>query len=297
MIEGVELTHPDRVYYPDEGITKRELAEYYVACAERMLPHVAGRPLSLVRCPDGIEGEHFFQKHLGPYAPKALRAIKIKEKTAVRGYGVVDDAAGLVAITQIGGLEIHVWDSREDRVEKPDQLVFDFDPAPDVKWPRVIASADELRDFLRELGLESFVKTSGGKGLYLVVPIARRLEWPEIYAFCRHVALAVERAAPDRYVATMSKKARTGKIFIDYQRNQRGATAVAAYSTRAKPVAPISMPISWRELPGLKSATQFKLRDVIKRLTAERADPWAGFFDVRQSISAKAIRALSINEK
>jgi bifunctional non-homologous end joining protein LigD len=292
MIEGVELTHPDRVYYPAEGITKRELAEYYVACADRMLPHVAGRPLSLVRCPNGIEGERFFQKHLGPYAPKALRPIKIKEKVVVREYGVVDDAAGLVAIAQIGGLEIHVWDSREDRIENPDQLVFDLDPAPDVEWPRVIAAAEELREFLKELRLESFVKTSGGKGLHLVVPIDRRLEWPEVYDFCQRVAFAAERAAPDRYVATMSKKARAGKIFIDYQRNQRGATAVAAFSTRAKPGAPISMPISWRELRRAKNATQFKLREMMKRLTAERADPWDGFFDVRQSITAKAIKML-----
>jgi bifunctional non-homologous end joining protein LigD len=257
-----------------------------------MLPHVDGRPLSLVRCPDGIEGERFFQKHLGPYAPKALRAVPIKEKNGVREYGIVDDVAGLVAITQIGGLEIHVWGSREDRVERPDQLVFDLDPAPDVAWPRVIEAAKELKEFLRELGLECFVKTSGGKGLHLVAPIVRRLEWPAVYDFCRRVALAAERAVPDRYVATMSKKLRTGKIFIDYQRNQRGATAVAAYSTRAKPGAPISLPISWRELSRVSSATQFKLRNVMKRLAADRPDPWADFFELQQSISAKAIQML-----
>jgi bifunctional non-homologous end joining protein LigD len=156
----------------------------------------------------------------------------------------------------------------------------------------VIAAAVVLREFLNELGLESFVKTSGGMGLHLVVPIARRLEWPKIYDFCQRVALAAERAAPDRYISTMSKKARTGKIFIDYQRNQRGATAVAAYSTRAKPGAPISMPIAWRDLRRVKRAMQFKLRDVVKRLAAERAGPWAGFFEVRQSISAKAIKML-----
>ena len=292
VIEGVELTHPDRVFYPDERITKRELAEYYVACADRMLPHVVGRPLSIVRCPDGIGGQRFFQKHLGPYAPKAVRRVRIREKSGEGEYGVVEDVAGLVALAQIAALEIHVWGSRADSVERPDCLVFDLDPAPDIEWPRVIAAARELRGFLSELKLESFVKTTGGKGLHLVVPIVRRQEWDSVYDFCHRVALAVERAAPQRYIATMSKKARVGKIFIDYQRNQRGATAVAVFSTRAKPGAPISLPVSWRELPRVGSADAFPLRDVLKRLAAERHDPWAGFGELRQSISAKAIRLL-----
>jgi bifunctional non-homologous end joining protein LigD len=292
LIEGVELTHPDRVFYPDEGITKRELAEYYVACAERMLPHVAGRPLSIVRCPDGIGGQRFFQKHLGPYAPKAVRRVQIREKSGEGEYGVVEDTAGLVALAQIAALEIHVWGSRVDSVERPDRLVFDLDPAPDVEWPRVIAAAQELRDFLRELKLESFVKTTGGKGLHLVVPIIRRQEWGPVYDFCRRIAVAVERAAPQRYIATMSKKARTGKIFIDYQRNQRGATALAAFSTRAKPGAPISLPISWSELSRITNGDQFQLRGVLKRLAAERRDPWPGFAEMRQSISAQAMRLL-----
>jgi bifunctional non-homologous end joining protein LigD len=293
VIEGIELTHPDRVFYPDERITKRELAEYYVACADRMLPHVAGRPLSIVRCPNGINSQRFFQKHLGPYAPKAVQSVRIQEKSGEGAYGVVEDVGGLVALAQIAALEIHVWGSKVDSVEQPDRLVFDLDPAPDVEWPRVIESARELREFLGELKLESFVKTTGGKGLHLVVPIVRRQEWDSIYDFCRRVALAVERAAPQRYVASMSKKARVGKIFIDYQRNQRGATAVAAFSTRAKPGAPISLPVSWRELPRVRSADQFRLRDVLKRLAAEHHDPWAGFSEVRQSISATAIRLLS----
>jgi len=221
-----------------------------------------------------------------------VRRARIQEKRGEGEYGVVDDMAGLVALAQIAGLEIHVWGSRADSVERPDCLVFDLDPAPDVEWSRVIEAARELREFLSELKLECFVKTTGGKGLHLVVPIVRRQEWDSVYDFCRRVAVAVERAAPDRYIATMSKKARVGKIFIDYQRNQRGATAVAAFSTRAKPGAPISLPVSWRELPRVASADQFRLRDVLKRLAAERHDPWAGFSDVRQSISAKAIRLL-----
>jgi bifunctional non-homologous end joining protein LigD len=298
VIEGVRLTHPDKLLYPDAGITKRELAEYYVAIAERMLPHVAGRPLTIVRCPDGVEKQHFLQKHFAQAAPPVLRRVKIRDKKGDAEYCLVEDVSGLVALAQIAAVEIHVWGARVDgsnvkSLERPDRLVFDLDPAPDVKWPRVIAAAIEIRDFLRELKLASFVKTSGGKGLHLVVPIERRQPWDAVKAFCRAVAVAVERAAPDRYVSTMSKKARTGKIYIDYGRNDRGATAVAPFSTRAKPGAPVSLPISWRELPRTTAADQFHLREVLKRLSAQRSDPWAGFADVRQSISADAVKALS----
>jgi bifunctional non-homologous end joining protein LigD len=298
VFESVRLTHPDKLLYPDAGITKRDFAEYYVATAERMLPHVAGRPLTIVRCPDGVEKQHFLQKHLGTAAPPALRRVKIRDKQEQAEYCVVDDVSGLVALAQIAALEIHVWGARVDgsnvkSLERPDRLVFDLDPAPDVKWPRVIAAAIEIRDFLQELKLESFVKTSGGKGLHLVVPIERRQSWDAVKAFCRSVAVAVERAAPDRYVSTMSKKARTGKIYIDYGRNDRGATAVAPFSTRAKPGAPVSLPISWRELPRTTAADQFHLREVLKRLSSQRSDPWAGFADVQQSISADAVKALS----
>ncbi len=297
-IEGIKLTHPDKLLYPDEGITKRELAEYYLACADRMLPHVDGRPLTIVRCPNGVDGQHFLQKHLGPAAPAALRRVRIREKGGDAEYYCVENVAGFVALAQIAALEIHVWGSRLDgsnfdSLERPDRLVFDLDPAPDVEWRRVIAAAQEIREFLRELKLESFVKTSGGKGLHLVVPIVRRQPWDVVKSFCRSVAVAVERAAPDQYVSTMSKKARTGKIFIDYGRNDRGATAVAPFSTRAKPGAPVALPISWRELPRTTAADQFHLRDVLKLLSAKRSDPWAGFADVRQSISADAMKALS----
>ncbi|HEV2972993.1 MAG TPA: DNA ligase D [Pirellulales bacterium] len=292
VVAGVHVTHPDKLLYPDDGITKRELAEYYLACAERILPHVVGRPLTIVRCPNGVDGTRFLQKHPGAGAPKALRRVRLREKEGMAEYCVVEDVGGLVALAQIAALEIHVWGSRIDAIEKPDRLVFDLDPAPDVAWPAVVAAAQELREFLNELKLESFVKTSGGKGLHLVVPIARRQPWPFVDRFSRLVALAVERAAPTRYLATMSKKARTGRIYIDYLRNQRGATAVAAYSTRAKSGAAISLPLSWRELPRTKSSTQFHLRDVLKRLATDRADPWPGFADLRQSIRSDAVRTL-----
>ncbi len=297
-IEGVRLTHPDKLLYPDVGIAKRELAEYYVACAERMLPHVAGRPLTIVRCPNGVEGHHFLQKHPGTAAPPALRRVKIRDKHEQAEYCYIEDVGGLVALAQIAALEIHVWGATLDgsnvkTLENPDRIVFDLDPAPDVEWPRVIAAAIEIRDFLRELKLESFVKTSGGKGLHLVVPIERRQSWDVVKNFSRSVAVAIERAAPDRYISTMSKKARTGKIYIDYGRNDRGATAVAAFSTRAKVGAPVSLPISWRELPRTTHADQFHLREVLKRLARERRDPWEGFADVRQSISAAAVKMLS----
>jgi bifunctional non-homologous end joining protein LigD len=292
-VGGVRMTHPDKILYPDEGITKRELAEYYLAVTEYMLPYVTGRPLAIVRCPDGISGERFFQKHPGPVAPAELRRVKIREKQGVATYMVIDDVKGLPALAQISALEIHVWGSQVEAVEKPDLMVLDLDPAPDVLWQNTIAAAIELGEFLRELGLESFVKTSGGKGLHLCVPLRRTHAWPMVSEFSEQIARAVERAAPDRYVANMSKKKRGGKIFVDYLRNQRGATSVAPYSTRARPGAPLSIPVSWRELRRIKSADQFLLRSIVTRLRSlRRRDPWAGFQDVDQQITKDMMRKL-----
>jgi len=258
-LAGVRLTHPDKILYPDCDITKRDLAQYYLDISKSILPHVVNRPLAIVRCPDGVEGERFFQKHPGPAAPKELRRIEVPENDGKATYLVIDDVSGLIALAQIGDLEIHVWGARTDALERPDRLVFDLDPAPELAWRQVIAAALELRDFLQELGLKSFVKTSGGKGLHLVAPIQRKHDWQCTADFCRLVAQAAERLAPERFVATMSKRARTGKVFIDWLRNQRGATAVAAFSTRASAGAPVSLPLTWDELPRTKSAAQFTL--------------------------------------
>jgi bifunctional non-homologous end joining protein LigD len=293
-IAGVVLTHPDRVLYGEQGLTKRDLAAYYVTVADAMLPHLAGRPLSLVRCPDGHGKACFYQKHPGNSAPKALRRIDIREGSGTNEYVVVDDPPGLVALVQMGVLEIHPWGSRETHLEKPDRIIFDFDPAPDVDWPRVVAAAAEMRERLQQLGLESFLKTTGGKGLHVVAPIAPRDEWPGVKAFTKAVAAAMERDTPGAYTTVMSKKERRGRIFIDYLRNDRGSTAIAPYSSRARAGAPVAMPIPWTALKPSLQPSEFTVLTVPKRLKAQRADPWAEIGKLRQGLTAKARAAVGL---
>lgn len=291
-IAGVRMTHPDKVLYPELGLTKRLLAEYYVEHADWILPQLVDRPLSIVRCPEGVEGHRFFQKHPPDSTPDWLRRVSIREKRGQETYMVVDDVQGLVSLVQIGALEIHLWGSRTDKLEQPDRLIFDLDPAPDVPWRRVTQSAVDIRDFLADLGLLSFVKTSGGKGLHVTVAIERRHEWPQVEEFCQLVARAVERADPARFISNMSKAKRTGKIFVDYLRNQRGQTAVAPYSTRARSGAPVAVPIGWDELKTLGSADQFDVPKTAARLAKLRKDPWADLGQARQTITAKMLRTL-----
>ncbi len=289
---GVHLTHPDKVLYPDQGITKRDLAAYYTQVADWMLPHVVDRPLAIVRCPAGSGKACFFQKHPGEGASEQLRQVNIAKSGPPEFNMAIADLGGLISLVQIGVLEIHVWGSRADHLEKPDRLIFDLDPDPSVKWPQVIAAARDVRRALEDLGLTSFLKTTGGKGLHLVVPVQPRVEWDQAKAFCRAVADRVVRAAPDRFIATMSKAARKGKIFIDYLRNGRGATAVAPYSTRNKPGATVSAPISWDELsPGLHSE-HFTTENLPARLARLKTDPWADLAKTRQSITAAMIKKL-----
>ena len=288
------LTHSDRVLYPDEGLTKRDLADYYLAVAEAMLPHLLGRPLSLVRCPEGAGKPCFYQKHPGHSAPRALRRIDVEEGSGTHEYGVVDNVSALVALVQMGVLEIHPWGSREDHLEKPDRIIFDFDPAPDVAWTRVVAAAGDMRERLKTLGLESFLKTTGGKGLHVVAPIAPREEWPAVKAFTKAVAAAMEHDAPREYTTVMSKRERRGRIFIDYLRNDRGSTAIAPYSTRARAGAPVAMPIPWSALnPALKPAS-YTVLTIPQHLLSRKTDPWDGITALRQGITAKAKTAVGL---
>ncbi len=234
-VAGVRISHPNKVLYADSGITKFDLAEHYQRVAKWMLPHVSNRLLALVRCPEGSGKPCFFQKHPGQGISENLLQTPVKEKNKTENYLAINDLAGLVALVQMGVLEIHIWGSHRDRYERPDQLIFDLDPDPAVGWPQVAAAAREVRLLLKELGLESFVKTTGGKGLHIVVPIRRGPTWTEAKTFCRAVADFMVRAAPDRFIATMSKAARKGKIYVDYLRNDQGSTAVAPYSTRTSP--------------------------------------------------------------
>jgi bifunctional non-homologous end joining protein LigD len=291
-IAGIALSHPDKVLYPEDGFTKLDLARYYMEAAPWMLPHVENRLLSLVRCPAGSGKKCFFQKHPGGGTSDVLDRFAVEDSNGVEEYLAVNDVAGLISLVQMGVLEIHIWGSQADRFEKPDRLIFDLDPDPAVKWPQVVAAAKELKVLLEELGLESFIKTTGGKGLHIAVPIQRRTDWDDAKAFCRAVADFLVAAAPDRYIAKMSKAARKGKIFIDYLRNDRGATAVAPYSTRAKVGATVSVPITWDELSSRLKSDHFTIKNLPARLAKLKKDPWAGIAQVKQSISASMLKRL-----
>jgi len=278
-IAGVTLTHPDRLLW-DEGVSKQALAEFYAEIADWILPHVTGRVLSVVRAPSGAQAKSFYAKHRWA-GLNHVREIDVGEKEAMIA---IDNLAGLINLVQGGVVEIHPWGSRADDLERPDRLIFDLDPGEDVSWSDVIAAARDMRAELETRGLESFVKTSGGKGLHVVVPIAPRADWDAAKAFTQGVAEAMSRAHPDRYVANMSKRARHGRIFIDWVRNGRGATAVAAYSTRARPQAPVSVPLAWDELSEALRGDHFTVDNLRERLDFLKRDPWEGFFKLRQRI-------------
>jgi bifunctional non-homologous end joining protein LigD len=285
-VAGVRLTHADRVLFPGPAATKLDLARYYEGIAEWILPHLADRPTSLVRGPDGVTGTVFYQKHAGHWAPASVRRVKIKEKTKVGEYLVVDTLAALVGLAQIDILEIHTWNSVVADLERPNRVVFDLDPAPDVEWARVVAAARLVRARLGSVGLESWVKTTGGKGLHVVAPLSPGSTWEAGATFSREVAEAIVREEPRGYVAHMAKAARAGKIFIDYLRNVRGATSVAAYSTRARPEAPVAVPLDWDELSPRLRSDRFTIESVPRRLAGLRSDPWAGYWPARQALPA-----------
>jgi bifunctional non-homologous end joining protein LigD len=287
------LTHPDRLVYPDAGVTKRDLAEYFAAVAKWMLPHVAERPLSLVRCPEGLSGPCFYQKQPPLGLPPSVKQMKIHFKGTASTGVYIEDVEGLLALVQFGVLEIHAWQSRADDIERPDRIVFDLDPGPNVEWSRVIDTAFLVRDFLKHLGLTSFVKTTGGKGLHVVAPIARGRSWEEVKDFCHGVANLITRADPDHFAATMSKAARPRKIYIDYLRNERGSTAVAPYSSRARAGAPVSMPLSWTELRRVQSGAHFTVTTALAHIKKRKRDPWEGYGRLKQRITDTARKSIA----
>lgn len=293
-VAGVRLTSPDRVLYPEQGATKRDLALYYEAVAAWALPHLAGRPLSLVRCPAGRTGECFYQKHIDQSFPAALDRIEVPEKAGIEIYAGVHDAAGLVGLVQMGVLEVHPWGSRADRLERPDRLVFDLDPGPGLPWVRVFEGAFELREALAELALECFLKTTGGKGLHVVVPIDRTIDWDTAKAFAHAVVEGLAERSPKRYTTNARKDNRTGKIYLDYLRNARGATAIAPYSPRARPGATVATPLAWDKLTPRLPADRYTVESVPRRLRALEADPWAALLTTRQRVTAGMRRALGV---
>jgi bifunctional non-homologous end joining protein LigD len=291
-IYGVRITHPDRVVFQDQGITKRDLAEYYAAVAEWMLPHLVRRPLTLVRCPAGMGKRCFYQKQPPQGLPESVKRLPIRFKEGPSVGVYVEDLQGLLALVQFGVLEVHAWQATVDQIEHPDRIVFDLDPGPNVAWSNVVAAALLVRDFLKELSLVSFVKTTGGKGLHVVVPIEPRRPWSEVKEFTKAVANALLGADPKHYTLSMSKAARPGKIFVDYLRNERGATAVVAYSTRARPGAPVSLPLDWRELRKTRAAHTATVENVLPRLRKRVRDPWNEFLKIRQTITDAALRSI-----
>ncbi len=289
-IGGVRLTSPDKVLYAEQGVTKRDLASYLLEAADVILPHLARRPVSLVRCPEGQEGTCFFQKHGMPGFPESLRRIEIAEKDGGRAeYLYIEDAAGLIAAAQMGVLELHIWGSHIDKLERPDRLVFDFDPAEDLGFADVKMAAKELREILAAGGLKSFPLLTGGKGIHVVAPIDRRHDWDTVKRYAAGLARALAAVEPGRFTAKAAKAGRTGRIFIDWMRNERGATAIAPYSPRARAGAPVAVPVSWDELAGLDAANVFKLSSVGPRLKTLKDDPWPGYFDLRQTIRKQTL--------
>lgn len=293
-IAGMKLSHPNRVLYPEQGISKRELAEYYEQIADWILPHVSGRPLTLVRCPEGERGQCFYQRNAADGTSPAIRRLPLRDGKSVKKALVIDSLAGLIALVQMGVLEIHTWGSTAKRIERPDRLTFDFDPAPALPWKIVRQAAGELRARLGDLGLNGFVKTTGGKGLHVVVPIAPTLDWDRAKAFSKALAESMVADTPDLYVATMSKSKRAGKIFIDYLRNGRSATAICAYSTRARAGAPVAVPLRWDELKSDLRENHFNIRNVPARLRKLRKDPWADFEAARRPVTGPMGKRLGL---
>jgi bifunctional non-homologous end joining protein LigD len=281
-IAGVRITHPDRVLYPDAGITKRDVIAHYLSIAGLMLPHIADRPLSLVRAPRGVGGETFYQKHASEGWPDEFKAISIREKSGSDKYLYITDERGLVAAAQMSVLELHIWCSHVDEVEKPDRLVFDFDPDEGLDFVHVREAAKTMRGMLNEVGLQSFPMVTGGKGVHVVVPLRRGHSWDEHREFAEALARVMAEHDPDRIVATMSKAKRRGKIFVDYLRNQRGATAISPFSTRARKGAPVAVPVSWERLARLDTAHPVAIGEV-KRFMGSK-DPWPGYFRLRQGL-------------
>jgi bifunctional non-homologous end joining protein LigD len=291
-VAGVVLTNPNRVFWPEIGFTKLDLVRFYEQAADRILPHVADRPLSLVRCPNGYTGECFYQKHVENF-PSAVLTVEIQEGDggATVHYPWIDSLSGLVGLAQMGVLEIHPWGARRDNPDKPDRLVFDLDPDPALPWSQVAATALLLRSELGRLGLRSWLKTTGGKGLHVVVPITRRTSWPDARSFARAFVDSIVRIEPRMFTSNMRKGQRDGRIFIDYLRNSRGATAVAPYSTRAREWAPVSMPMAWEELEQTAERPVFTVANVADRLHAV-PDPWADIASARQSITGEVRKRL-----
>ncbi len=289
------ITNPKKILDEESGMTKLQLAEYYVVVAERMLPHVSDRPLSVLRCPDGIGKQAFFQKHVSAGLPNGVHTVSIpNKKTGKREeFLTLNSAEGLVGMAQMGVLEIHPWGSKNSAVDQPDRIIFDLDPDEAVSWRTLADAAEELRSRLTQLKLKSFVKTTGGKGLHVVIPIEPDHLWPVIKQFAYRIVLKMEKENQSLYTTNMSKAVRKKKIYLDYLRNDREATAIAPFSTRARPGVPVAVPLDWKEL---QSTTRpvFHVSDLDSWRQRLRRDPWKGLVESQQRLTTEMLESLGI---
>ena len=284
VVAGVRISHPDKLMFPRLGLSKLDIAEYYSAVGKWMMPHVTGRPLTLVFCPTGVGKGCAYLRHTRLWGPKAIRRVRIQEKTKLGEYMVVDTLEGLVSLAQMNVLEIHTWNSTVENLEQPDRIVLDLDPGKDVAWRQVIAAAKHLRKTLEALELRSWIKTTGGRGLHVVVPIVPEHDWSECLEFARAIASLMVDRDPARYTIDFRKAGRDDKILIDYLRNNRTNTSICAFSVRAREGAPVSMPIEWAELkPSLTPGT-FNVHTVPAHLATRGPDPWRDYHRSKQRL-------------
>ena len=281
----IYLTHPEKVLDVASNLTKQQLAEYYAAVADSMLPHIADRPLSLVRCPEGSGKPCFYQKHVGVGLPPGIGGIEIPNRKggAAETYLTLSTPEALIGLAQIGVLEVHPWGSKNSALEKPDRVIIDLDPDTSIQWQTLVESALDVRTQLKRLGLRSFVKSTGGKGLHIVTPIVPEHEWPVVKDFVHRFALAMEADNRQLYLTKMTKAARKGKIYIDYLRNERGATAVAPYSPRARDGAPVAVPLAWKELT-LPQRPNFFVADFSQWQKRLLRNPWKNMLTIQQQL-------------
>ena len=293
-VAGIVITNGDKLLYPEAGLTKRDLARYYEAVGDYIVPHLAGRPLTLVRCPNGWNKQCFYQKHAQASVSEHIDRVPIRDSGGEQPYMIANSVSAVVALLQMGVLELHPWGSRTPKLGHPDRLVFDFDPDESLGFDKIVDAVTVLRKLLDTLGLRGFLKTTGGKGLHVVVPIEPTQPWDVAKGFCKAIAELLVRTFPDRFTSKMTKSTRGGRIFVDYLRNAENATAIAPYSARAKANAPVAMPIAWEQLDDDLRFDHFNVKNVPSLLRRRRRDPWAELAKIRQELTDAIVRQVGV---
>ncbi len=292
VVAGIHISHPERVVYPYRGITKLDVARYYESIGDWIVPHVRGRPLTLVHCPEGLQAECRFMKHSKLWGPDIIRRVRIQEKKKVGEYMIADSVKSVVGLAQMGILEIHTWNSTDRAIEKPNRIVFDLDPGENIVFAQIVEAARLVRKVLSSLGLESFPKTTGGRGLHVVAPLTPRADWSECLEFAHGVSDMIERSNPALFTTQFAKLGRESKILLDYLRNNRTNTSISAYSTRARAGATVSVPLTWAEVKPSLDPLAFDIDTLQQRLKRLRRDPWSDYWTTRQTLSRSMIKAV-----